>query len=43
MNSLENPLCIDWIEQQPRWPDRLGLTIAPARKARARTWRTTAT
>lgn len=32
MNSLENPLCIDWIEQQPRWPGRLGLTIAPGKK-----------
>ena len=32
MNSLENPLYIDWIEQQPHWPGRLGLTIAPGKK-----------
>lgn len=33
MNIYENPLRIAWIENSsPRWPGRLGLTIAPGKK-----------
>ncbi|GHF83755.1 cyclin-dependent kinase inhibitor 3 family protein [Deinococcus ficus] len=35
MNSHDNPLRVAWIEDPlPRWPGRLGLTIAPGKKGR---------